>query len=176
ALFNILGDRLPGSAWLDLYAGSGIIGLEALCRGAARATFVEAHPEACRCIAQNIAALGYGEQADIRCEPVHRFFRSSGERPARRFDVIFADPPYDERRRRPFDELLLLCRRNDMITPRARLIIEHSSAAPTPSEGHGWRRARTYTYGDSALTFYDPADAVPDEAVPRRHHSALARS
>lgn len=163
ALFNILGDRVPGSSWLDLYAGSGIIGLEALCRGAARATFVEAHPEACRCITDNITALGYDEQAELRCEPVHRFLKSSQPAAERPFDVVFADPPYDDRERRTLEQLLLLCRRDGMMAPHAWLIVEHASAAATPSEGGEWRRARTYVYGDSALTVYHP---LPGRAQP----------
>lgn len=164
ALFNILGDRVRKAAWLDLYAGSGIIGLEALCRGAASATFVEAHPDACRCIEENIALLGYADRTEVRCGPVHRFFQPAARSaPPRRFDVVFADPPYDggERTARAFDELLLLCRRDDMIAPHAWLIIEHAATAATPPEGGGWRRARTYVYGDSALTVYQPHVPTP---------------
>lgn len=163
ALFNILGDRVLQATWLDLYAGSGVIGLEALCRGAAWATFVETHPEACRCITDNLHSLGYADRAEVWCGPVHQFLRPSdtGSSP-RRFDLVFADPPYDDRQRRfSLDQLLLLCRRSGMIAPHAWLIIEHATRTATPPEGSGWQRARTYTYGDCALTLYRPSHASP---------------
>jgi 16S rRNA (guanine(966)-N(2))-methyltransferase RsmD len=158
ALFNILGDRLLQAAWLDLFAGSGAIGLEALCRGAARATFVEARPEACRCIRDNIAALGYADRATVWCGPVHRFLGTAPRTRESPFDLVFADPPYGDDRRDPhaMEELLLSCRRSDMIAPHAWLMLEHAAGRPTPAAGGGWQRARTYVYGDSALTIYHP--------------------
>jgi 16S rRNA (guanine(966)-N(2))-methyltransferase RsmD len=167
ALFNILGDRVLRSRWLDLYAGSGAIGLEALCRGAAWATFVEAHPDACRCITDNLHALGYDGQAEICCRPVRQFLRpgrspthphDTGTPP---FDVVFADPPYDARRSDlPLDQLLLLCRQSGKIAAHAWLIVEHAAGTAVPPTGGGWRHARTYTYGDSALTVYHPPEAT----------------
>lgn len=83
---------LDGIAVLDLYAGSGALGLEALSRGAAAATFVESNRAAARRIAENAETLGLGA-ADVRAATVQRFVRDSGGAPA--YDLLFADPPYD---------------------------------------------------------------------------------
>ena len=164
ALFNILGDRLLDSAWLDLYAGSGIIGLEALCRGAAWATFVEQDPEACRCIRDNIRTLGLHAGTHVWCGAVQEFFRRPGGLPptGRLFDLVFADPPYGaERSAQPAEQLLLLCRQSGKIAPHAWAVIEHAAKTAMPAEHAGWQRTRTYTYGDSAMTIYHPAADEP---------------
>ncbi len=89
AVFNLVGP-VDGASVLDLYAGSGAMGLEALSRGAAHATFVENDREACRTINRNLDKLGL-EGAEVTCTDVLRFL--AAER--RRFDLILVDPPYD---------------------------------------------------------------------------------
>jgi 16S rRNA (guanine966-N2)-methyltransferase len=89
AAFNLIGP-VDGAAVLDLYAGSGAMGLEALSRGAASAVFVESDRDACRMIRRNLDKLGLAG-AEIACTDVLRFL--AAER--RRFDLILVDPPYD---------------------------------------------------------------------------------
>ena len=89
AAFNLVGP-LDGAPVLDLYAGSGAMGLEALSRGAASAVFVESDREACRTIRRNLDKLGL-EDAEVACTDVLRFL--AAER--RHFDLILVDPPYD---------------------------------------------------------------------------------
>jgi 16S rRNA (guanine966-N2)-methyltransferase len=165
ALFNILGHRLLNAAWLDLYAGSGIIGLEALCRGAAWATFVEQDSEACQCIHANIQTLGLLTSTHVWRGAVQEFLRRPGGLPptGRLFDLVFADPPYAaERSSAPSaEQLLLLCRQSGKIAPHAWAIIEHAARTAMPTESAGWQRTRTYTYGDSAMTVYHPAAQEP---------------
>jgi 16S rRNA (guanine(966)-N(2))-methyltransferase RsmD len=165
ALFNILGARLLNATWLDLYAGSGIIGLEALCRGAAWATFVEADLEACRCIHANIQTLGLHAHTHVWGGAVQEFLRKPGGLPATggQFDLVFADPPYAAGRgRAPTPEqLLLLCRQSGKIAPHAWIIIEHAATTAMPAESAGWQRTRTYPYGDSAMTIYHPLLSHP---------------
>jgi 16S rRNA (guanine966-N2)-methyltransferase len=91
ALFSVLGARVEGARVLDLYAGSGALGLEALSRGAAEATFVDSAPAAIRSIRANLAALG-GE-AEVRRADVARFLRAASAE-ARHYDLVFLDPPY----------------------------------------------------------------------------------
>jgi 16S rRNA (guanine(966)-N(2))-methyltransferase RsmD len=168
ALFNILGDRILQATWLDLFAGSGATGLEALCRGAAWATFVEAQPEAGRCISDNIKALGYADRAHVWHGSVRQFLRAARRTPPLSpFDLVFADPPYDDGRRNrdALEQLLLLCRRSDMIAPHAWLILEHAAGIAAPAAGGRWQRARTYTYGDSALTIYHPQPAASEQVI-----------
>lgn len=165
ALFNILGARLLKTAWLDLYAGSGIIGLEALCRGAAWATFVESDPEAGRCIQANLQILNLEASAHIWRGAVQEFLRRPGGLPpsGALFDLVFADPPYTPGPNvLPPEQLLLLCRQSGKIAPHAWAMIEHAVKTVMPTEHAGWQQHRTYTYGDSALTVYHPlASAGP---------------
>ncbi|MBI3621466.1 MAG: 16S rRNA (guanine(966)-N(2))-methyltransferase RsmD [Nitrospirae bacterium] len=164
ALFNILGARLPDAAWLDLYAGSGIIGLEALCRGAAWSTFVESDAEACRCIHANIETLGLRDRTHVWCGSVQDFLRRPGGAPStgRLFDLVFADPPYAAGRSTGTpEELLLLCRQSGKIAPHAWIMIEHAARTAMPTGHAGWQRSRTYPYGDSAMTLYQPLASAP---------------
>jgi len=89
AVFNLVGP-VDGASVLDLYAGSGAMGLEALSRDAESAVFVESDREACRTIARNLDKLGLGG-AEIVCNETLRFLASE----RRRFDLILVDPPYD---------------------------------------------------------------------------------
>jgi 16S rRNA (guanine966-N2)-methyltransferase len=91
ALFSVLAPRIEGARVLDLFAGSGALGVEALSRGAAEATFVDSAPGAIRTIRANLAALG-GE-AEIRRTDARRFL-GAASRAARQYDLVFLDPPY----------------------------------------------------------------------------------
>ncbi len=91
ALFSILGARVEGAHVLDLFAGSGALGIEALSRGAAAATFVDAAPDAVRVLRGNLAALG--EEAEVVHGDALRWLRAAPRR-ARQYDLVFLDPPY----------------------------------------------------------------------------------
>lgn len=95
ALFSILGSRFDLSATflLDLYAGSGGVGIEALSRGAAWVTFVEEHGATCRVLRENVLHCGFAEQATIVCSQVRRMLIESA-RHGEVYDGVFADPPY----------------------------------------------------------------------------------
>ena len=137
AWMSILAGALPGARVLDLYAGSGALGLEALSRGAVRATFVELNPPSLRALDANIAALGVGDRAEVQRGDALRFAERLA---AGAFDLAFADPPYA---RDDAARLVALFRR----TPFARILsVEHRAADRL--EGDSTRR-----YGDTALTF-----------------------
>ena len=91
ALFSILGARVAGARVLDLFAGSGALGLEALSRGAERATFVDSAPAAIAALRANVAALG-AEGEVVRADAM-RWLRSASAA-ARQYDLVFLDPPY----------------------------------------------------------------------------------
>jgi len=93
-LFDILGARVRGARWLDLYAGSGAVGLEALSRGAAACVLVESARRCQEAIRKNIACLGYEDRCRLVAAPVEKSLRklaAAGET----FDLIFLDPPYE---------------------------------------------------------------------------------
>lgn len=137
AWFNILGSRLDGSAVLDLFAGSGALGLEALSRGAARVDFVERGRAALAALTANVATLGVGDRATIHRGDALKF---AAKLPAGAYDVVLADPPYA---RDDAARLVALFRAR----PFARILaVEHR--ARTPVAGDETRR-----YGDVALTF-----------------------
>lgn len=134
---SILQKALPGARVLDLFAGSGALGLEALSRGAATADFVEVSPRSLEALHENIASLELGERATVHRGDALRF----AERLAPgAYDVTFADPPYN---RDDAERLVALHRR----TPFTRILAVEHPASSTLS-GDDTRR-----YGDTALTF-----------------------
>ncbi len=138
AWMSILGADLQGARVLDLYAGSGALGLEALSRGAASADFVEISPASLEALQANIAALGVGDRTRIHRAEALRFAEGLS---VGAFDVVLADPPYT---RDDAARLVALFRR----TPFGRILsVEHP--AEQSLEGDSTRR-----YGDIALTFY----------------------
>jgi 16S rRNA (guanine966-N2)-methyltransferase len=149
ALFSSLGPRVPCAAVLDLWAGSGSLGIEALSRGAASATFVERDPRALAAIRQNLATTGLSERARVVEGTVERFLASAG---GDRYDVVLADPPYADD---PL-EVLLMLGRSAVLTPEGILALEVASSA-LPVEPGGAAPAlvvRTVKrYGDSAIVY-----------------------
>lgn len=137
AWLSILGEEIPGARVLDLFAGSGALGIEALSRGAERAEFVELNPASLEALRANLAALGAEDRAVVHRADALRF----AERlPAGAFDVALADPPYTND---AAERLVTLFRRH----PFARILsVEHP--ADRPLAGDDTRR-----YGDTALTF-----------------------
>jgi len=154
ALFSILGD-VAGADVLDLYAGTGALGIEALSRGAARAMFVECGSLALRALRRNITALALEGETTVFPLRVERALSSMpwGDH---RFDVVFMDPPYAEIRGGAFAKGLAKAVGQGLssaLKPRARLVLEHASSEAAPAvpslEVEGTR-----TYGDTALSFY----------------------
>jgi 16S rRNA (guanine966-N2)-methyltransferase len=137
AWMSILADTVPGARVLDLYAGSGALGLEALSRGAESAAFVELNPPSLRALEANVAALGVADRVTIHRGDALRFVQGL-EQGA--FDLALADPPYS---RDDVARLVSLFRR----TPFARILsVEHRAGERLDGD-------RTRRYGDTALTF-----------------------
>ncbi|HSK51175.1 MAG TPA: 16S rRNA (guanine(966)-N(2))-methyltransferase RsmD [Clostridia bacterium] len=149
-LFAILEPDLPGARVLDLFAGSGAAGIEALSRGAASATFVEHDAAAARVIAANLARAHVGgpNVAVIRDDAV-RWLRRAGE-PREPIDVVIVDPPYDH------PELLVAAL--DALVPRlapgARVVAKHFWRDTPPERVGLLASERVRRFGETALTFY----------------------
>ena len=126
-LFNILQPDVPGSRFLDLFSGSGGIGIEALSRGASEAVFVESGREALRCIRENLAKTKFEKQSLVLPVDVGRGI-SRLEKTGQAFDIIFADPPY----RKGFEARLLRRFAESSIVRPGTLIVLESSRETEP--------------------------------------------
>jgi len=136
---SILQNDLPGATILDLFSGSGALGLEALSRGASHATFVESAASSLASLRSNIEQLGASDAATVVRMDALRFLDTAGELT---YDVAFADPPYRKELATSVAE-----RWRDVRFSRI-LAIEHASTEAIPSGGD------TRRYGSTALTFY----------------------
>jgi len=136
---SILQNDLPGATILDLFSGSGALGLEALSRGASHATFVESAASSLASLRSNIEQLGASDAATVVRMDALRFLDTAGELT---YDVAFADPPYRKELATRVAE-----RWRDVRFSRI-LAIEHASTEAIPSGGD------TRRYGSTALTFY----------------------
>lgn len=120
-LFNMLQADLPGCRFLDLFSGSGAIGIEALSRGAKEAVFVESAPKAAACIRENLAFTHLGEHARLQTKDVMRALEElKGSGP---FDIIFMDPPYRHEWERRVLEVL---KDSDLADEYTQIIVEAS--------------------------------------------------
>lgn len=154
ALFSMIEARggFDGTRVLDLYAGTGALGLEALSRGARRATFVERRREALAALKGNLEALGVAADAQV----VARSVESVGAELAPPFDVVFVDPPYaDVQSGAAPRALSRLLERGLLASEDALVVLEHSSKTPPP-ELAGVALVETRTYGDTQISFYRP--------------------
>lgn len=150
ALFDILRNDIKDSAFLDLYAGTGAVGFEALSRGASRTCFVEADRAAAKEISQYIDKMGLHERTEIFAGTADRFLKRT-EVAEMTFDIIFADPPYvsDE-----IEEILPLIDTGDIIKAEGCLIVEHHAKKTIDVPCKNLRRIKNYKYGDTMLTLY----------------------
>ncbi len=144
AIFSSLGERVPGAKVLDLFAGTGALGLEALSRGAASVTFVESDRQAIAAIERNLTETGL--RGRIRSQDVFTFLGQAST--AETYDLIFADPPYDKSKLGDaFTKLLL---RNDRLPLRLTtdgiFVLEKHPGERVPSSDF-WEVIRRKTYG-----------------------------
>ena len=151
-VFNVIAPRIEGARFLDGYAGTGAVGLEALSRGAAHVTFVERDARACRLIAENAARCGLADGYTIvrdRVAPLgKRVSRALGP-----FDIIFLDPPYADA---DDDVEAAVAAALAWLAPSGLLILEHAARDPV-GEIDGARVTRDLRSGDSALAFIERA-------------------
>jgi 16S rRNA (guanine966-N2)-methyltransferase len=150
-LFAILGERVPNARVLDLYAGSGAIGIEALSRGAASADFVERGRQGVDAIRSNLAATRLTDGSAVHAVPVERFLASADQ--AERWDLVVLDPPYEER----------------AIVAPLRAVVAHLAPGATVVVKAFWRTevpaidgltaVRQRRFGETMLTFLELEDA-----------------
>ncbi len=154
ALFSMLGDVVIDARVLDLFAGSGSLGIEALSRGAKRATFVEQSRESCQVIRGNLEKASLDGAARVISQDVARYLRGTSDQ----FDLIFADPPYAKK---PTDDhlgfqLLEDEQLPDRITESGILILEVAHPSPV-LETTRWQATDYRNYGATGIWFLQKA-------------------
>jgi 16S rRNA (guanine(966)-N(2))-methyltransferase RsmD len=149
ALFSIWGGELAQAEIVDLFAGSGAVGIEAVSRGALGALLVEQDRRARATLASNLRAVGLGApRIRILERPVEQALEQLA-RDQERFDLVFADPPYS---RTPTAELVAAVAA--ILVPGGGFALEHSARVRAPPDGGELIRLETRRYGESALTLY----------------------
>ena len=147
ALFSILQFDLPGASVLDLFGGTGQLGIEALSRGASRAVFVDEQEAACRLIRENLKRTRLSEQGSVvRCDYLDYLNRCREQ-----FDIIFLDPPYAE----VFLETALKrITEIDILRSGGIIVTERPLGKELLSEFPGYSRSKDYKYGKTLLAIY----------------------
>jgi 16S rRNA (guanine(966)-N(2))-methyltransferase RsmD len=160
-LFNVLAARTAGAAFLDLYAGSGAVGIEALSRGVARVEFVERAPAALKILRGNLERLGLRAGFRIHAAAVGAFLRraAAASKPEpqemrERYEVVFLDPPYDAAEEYATTLGLLGGTAAGLLAADAVVIAEHRKKQRLEDRYGSLERTRLLEQGDAALSFY----------------------
>jgi 16S rRNA (guanine966-N2)-methyltransferase len=143
---------LEGTVWLDLYAGTGAVGIEALSRGAAAVYFVESSREAAGLVNQNLRSLGIAEGVQVLRLDVPRALEEL-ESQGTAADFVFLDPPY--RMEEAYRNTLGKAGKTSLLRPGGRIIAEHQKRFDPGDRFEGLKRYRVLKQGDAALSFYE---------------------
>ncbi|MGV9001715.1 MAG: 16S rRNA (guanine(966)-N(2))-methyltransferase RsmD [Candidatus Saccharimonadaceae bacterium] len=143
SLFNIIGSEIEGAVVLDAFAGSGSLGLEALSRGAQKATFIERDRVAQNVILNNIKTLGLMGETVLVKAPVASWQNTTKEQ----FDIIFADPPYHDL------QLSTAMKLTKLLKPNGLMVLSYTGRGEVPTE-LGVVVVDNRSYGDAVLAFY----------------------
>ncbi|MEH2251692.1 16S rRNA (guanine(966)-N(2))-methyltransferase RsmD [Nostoc sp.] len=149
AVFNIWQGEIAGCRWLDLCAGTGSMGAEALCRGASLVVGIEQSSQACATIQQNWQQVANAEQElrVLRGDITQQLKILSGKQ----FDRIYFDPPYASGL---YEPVLKAIAHHQLLDPSGEIAVEHASQGWTPLEIPAWEICREKVYGNTSLTFY----------------------
>lgn len=158
-VFNVLGPSVEGSRFLDIFAGTGAIGIEALSRGALEAVFIEDHAPAVTLIRKNLEALGIRSGAMVLPLDAAKALDKLQARHKSQdagFDFVYVDPPYAAAEQ--YDGILHMLGSALFLSPQAKVIAEHSRRTDLAEEFGALRRFRVLRQGDAALSFYTLVD------------------
>jgi 16S rRNA (guanine(966)-N(2))-methyltransferase RsmD len=144
SLFNVLAPEIEDTIFLDAYAGTGAVGIEALSRGAARAVFIESNRAAAQIIRENLGGLGLLRRAEVVSGRVLQYLRH------RHADIVFLDPPYVMEKE--YAEALTMLGE----APPPLAIVQHDVRRVLKDVYGNLRRTRTLKHGDNCLSFYRP--------------------
>jgi 16S rRNA (guanine966-N2)-methyltransferase len=156
-VFDILGNTVKGSAFIDLFAGTGAVGIEAISRGAERVLFIEKHAPAVQLIRQNLKSLGIAAEAEVLpVDALRGLEKLAAQRESA--DLIFLDPPYAQAR--DYHRVLEIIGAAEILSATGMVIAEHAKKLELPIFVEGLERTRVVVQGDSALSFYRLARAA----------------
>ena len=150
ALFDIIRKEISGASFLDLYSGTGSVGLDAVKEGASGAVLVEADKPTCKAIAALTRKLYLSDQVKIHAKKVLSFIEWA-ERNQLAFDIIFLDPPYHTD---DIDQALSAIDRSTILNDNGTVIAEHFKKRELPERLKHLEKEKVYNYGDTVLTFY----------------------
>jgi len=152
-LFDVLGPAVEGATFLDAYAGSGAVGIEALSRGASEVVFIEHHRPAAQLIRKNLGSLGIESGYYLITSTVSVGLERL-EQEGSRFKFVFLDPPYNEIRE--YHHILRLLARSHLLDSASLVIAEHSRHCFLEEQYGNLYRLRLLRHGDAQLGFYRP--------------------
>lgn len=160
AIFSMIGPFFDGGLALDLFAGTGGLGIEALSRGVDRAIFVDREKQSIDIVRHNAAAAGVSDRSEIYRNDAERALKALVKR-AEPFRLVFLDPPY---RMTHMDEMLGTMASSGLLEPGATIVVEHDSAHRYPEQFGGFTQRKFAKYGETAVTIYafQPEEAIAD--------------
>jgi len=151
SMFNIIGQLFAGGTALDLFAGTGGLGIEALSRGIDRAVFIDKDFKAIQTIKENVRELGLSDRAEVYKNDARRALEQLAERGVL-FELVFLDPPYQKTLF--YEELILQMQELGLLLDGAVIVAEHSADVELPDRYDAAVRWRQATYGEISISFY----------------------
>lgn len=150
AIFSMIGPYFAGGTALDLFAGTGGLGIEALSRGMEKAVFVDADKKSIEVIRANLLAARLEQQAEVYRNDAVRALKALGKRGAK-FDLVFLDPPY---KMTAIHEMIDFMQQLSLLTSTATIVVEHDSANSYDEQMDGVVRVKHTEYGETAVSIY----------------------
>jgi 16S rRNA (guanine(966)-N(2))-methyltransferase RsmD len=154
AVFNIAGQSMEGLVFVDLYAGTGTMGMEAMSRGAERVFFVESDPERYSVLRETLEGCGCSARAEILNMPAVDFIRTFSDT-GKIADILYLDPPYDSDE---LEKMLPLIAQSGVLPETGIVLAEHDRNLSLADEAGELIKRKTYKYGDTMLSLYRVRD------------------
>ncbi|NMO96494.1 16S rRNA (guanine(966)-N(2))-methyltransferase RsmD [Paenibacillus lemnae] len=160
AIFSMIGPYFDGGTTLDLFAGTGGLGIESMSRGIEKAVFIDTEPKSIETIRYNLNAAGFERQAEVFRNDAARALKVLQKRDYR-FDLVFLDPPY---RMTDADALMLDMISRGLLNPGALVVLEYGSSHTYPEQLESFHHLRSARYGETSVSIYEyaPTDSKPD--------------
>jgi 16S rRNA (guanine(966)-N(2))-methyltransferase RsmD len=150
SIFSMIGPYFEGGLVLDLFAGTGALGIEALSRGFERAVFIDIQPMALQVIKSNLEVTNFLDRADVYRNDAKRALKLLLKQ-EQQFDLVFMDPPYHMNM---YEQLIVMMADNNLLAIDAMILCEHQASVQLPDQILNLSKYKTAVYGESAVTIY----------------------